>query len=142
MLHGDPVRIANFVQSEVLRDVTTHGLTAQIPVTSRQLADVLKLVDAGRISGKQAKEVYAKLRNSEKSAADVVAEAGIAVVSDAGAIEALVRRIVDANPKQAESLKAGKAALFGFFVGQVMKETKGSASPQVVNDVLKKVLGI
>ncbi len=142
MLHGDAVRVANFVQSEVLRDVTTHGLTANLPISARQLADVLALVDAGKISGKQAKEVYAKLRGTGASAADVVAEAGMAVVSDAGAIEALVRRIVEANPRQAEQLKAGKATLFGFFVGQVMKETKGSASPQVVNDVLKRVLGL
>ncbi len=142
MLHGDAVRIANFVQSEVLRDVTTHGLTAILPISPRQLADVLKLVDAGKISGKQAKEVYAKLKGTEKAAADVVAESGMAVVSDEKAIEALVRRIVDANPKQAESLKGGKTNLLGFFVGQVMKETKGSASPQVVNDVLKRVLGI
>ncbi len=141
MLHGDGVRVANFVQSEVLRDVTTHGLTASLPVTARQLSDLLGLVDAGKISGKQAKEVYVKLRGTAKSAADVVADAGMAVVTDEKAIEALVRRVFDANPKQAAALKAGKTALFGFFVGQVMKETKGSASPQVVNDVLKRVLG-
>jgi aspartyl-tRNA(Asn)/glutamyl-tRNA(Gln) amidotransferase subunit B len=141
LLHGDAVRVANFVQSEVLRDVTTHGLTASLPITATQLADLLKLVDAGRISGKQAKEVYAMLRGTQKSAAEVVAAAGMAVVSDEKAIEGLVRRILEANPKQAEALKAGKTALFGFFVGQVMKETKGSASPQVVNDVLKRVLG-
>ncbi|HEY2512725.1 MAG TPA: Asp-tRNA(Asn)/Glu-tRNA(Gln) amidotransferase subunit GatB [Polyangiaceae bacterium] len=141
-LHGDPVKVANFVQSEVLRDVTTHGLNASFPVTPRQVAELLKLVDAGKISGKQAKEVFAKVARSERSPADVVAELGIVQVTDAGAIEEIVRRVAEANPKQADQLRGGKMGLLGFFVGQVMKETKGSANPQVVNDAVKKVLGL
>jgi aspartyl-tRNA(Asn)/glutamyl-tRNA(Gln) amidotransferase subunit B len=142
MLHGDGVRVANFVQSEVLRDVVTRGLRAEIPVSPKQIAELLKLVDQGRISGKQAKEVYAKLKGTDRAPQDVVAESGIAVMADEKAIEALVRRIVEENPKQAEQLRGGKASLMGFFVGQVMKATRGSASPQLVNDLLKKVLGI
>ncbi len=142
MLHGDAVRVANFIQSEVLRDVTTHGLTAEIPVSARQVADLLTLVDGGRISGKQAKEVYAKVRGTERAPKDVVAESGIAVITDEAAIEALVRRVVEANPKQADQLKAGKSSLMGFFVGQIMKETRGSASPAIVNSVLRRVLGM
>jgi aspartyl-tRNA(Asn)/glutamyl-tRNA(Gln) amidotransferase subunit B len=141
-LHGDPVKVANFVQSEVLRDVTTHGLSAEIPVSARQVAELLKLVDAGRISGKQAKDVYGKVAKTDRAPSDVVAELGIEQVSDAGAIEAIVRRVVEANPKQAEQIRAGKLGLMGFFVGQVMKETKGSANPQIVNETLKKVLGL
>ena len=72
----------------------------------------------------------------------MVAELGIEQVTDAGAIEEIVRRIVEASPKQAEQLQSGKLGLMGFFVGQVMKETKGSANPQIVNDALKKVLGL
>jgi aspartyl-tRNA(Asn)/glutamyl-tRNA(Gln) amidotransferase subunit B len=141
-LHGDPVKVANFVQSEVLRDVTTHGLSAEIPVSARQVAELLKLVDAGRISGKQAKDVYGKVAKTDRAPSDVVAELGIEQVSDAGAIEAIVRRVVEANPKQAEQIRGGKPSLMGFFVGQVMKETKGSANPQIVNETLKKVLGL
>lgn len=141
-LHGDPIKVANFVQTEVLRDVVTRGLQADFPVSPRQLADLLRLVDSGKISGKQAKEVYAKVVKTDRMPTDVVAELGMAQVTDVAAIEAIVRRIVEANAKQAESLRAGKTALFGFFVGQVMKETKGSASPSVVNEVLKKVLGL
>ncbi len=141
-LHGDPVKVANFVQSEVLRDVTTHGLLATIPVSARQVAELLKLVDGGRISGKQAKEVYAKVAHTERAPSDVVAELGIEQVTDAGAIEEVVRRVVAKNPKQAEQLQNGKVGLVGFFVGQVMKETKGSASPQLVNEALKRVLGL
>jgi aspartyl-tRNA(Asn)/glutamyl-tRNA(Gln) amidotransferase subunit B len=141
-LHGDPEKVANFVQSEVLRDVTTHGLVAEIPVSARQVAELLKLVDAKKISGKQAKEVYARIARTDRSPADVVAELGMAQVSDASAIEEVVRRIVDAHPKQAADLAGGKLGLMGFFVGQVMKETKGSANPQVVNETLRKVLGM
>ena len=141
-LHGQPARVANFVQSEVLRDVTTHGLAATIPVTARQVASLLRLVDAGTISGKQAKEVYAKIVGSDRSPEDVVAELGMQQVSDASAIEDVCRRVVEQNPKQAEQLRAGKTALLGFFVGQVMKETKGSANPKLVNDVLRRLLGI
>jgi aspartyl-tRNA(Asn)/glutamyl-tRNA(Gln) amidotransferase subunit B len=141
-LHGNATKVANFVQAEVLRDVTTHGLAATIPVTPRQVAALLKLVDKGAISGKQAKEVYAKIVGSERAPEDVVADLGIEQVSDAGAIEGICARLIAANPKQAEQLKAGKTALMGFFVGQVMKETRGSANPQLVNDAIKKLLGI
>jgi aspartyl-tRNA(Asn)/glutamyl-tRNA(Gln) amidotransferase subunit B len=141
-LHGDPAKVANFVQSEVLRDVTTHGLTAAIPVSARQVAELLKLVDGKKISGKQAKEVYAKITQTDRAPADVVAELGMAQVSDAGAIEEIVRRVVAAYPKQAADLQGGKLGLMGFFVGQVMKETKGSGNPQVVNETLRRVLGV
>jgi aspartyl-tRNA(Asn)/glutamyl-tRNA(Gln) amidotransferase subunit B len=141
-LHGQPVRVANFVQSEVLRDVKTHGLSAEIPVGARQVASLLALVDKGTISGKQAKEVYSRLVGTDRSPDDVVASLGMKQVSDAGAIEAACARIVEAHPRQAAELKAGKASLLGFFVGQVMKETKGSANPQLVNEALKKLLGL
>ena len=141
-LHGDAVKVGNFVQAEVLRNVTTRGLDADIPATAAQIAGLLKLVDAGKISGKQAKEVYSKMAGTTKSPDDIVAESGMAQVTDVAAIEAICRKIVDANAKQADALRAGKTALMGFFVGQVMKETKGSASPQIVNETLKKVLGV
>jgi aspartyl-tRNA(Asn)/glutamyl-tRNA(Gln) amidotransferase subunit B len=141
-LHGNPTKVSNFIQGEVLRDVKTHGLTAEIPVTARQLAELLRLVDEGAISGKQAKDVYAKVASTDRSPRDVVGELGMQQVSDSGAIEAICRQVVEKNPKQAEQLRGGKTAVMGFFVGQVMKETKGSANPQVVNDALKKVLGV
>lgn len=141
-LHGNPTKVANFVQSEVMRDVKTHGLEADIPVSAKQVAELLRLVDEGTISGKQAKDVYAKVASTDRSPREVVGELGMQQVSDAGAIEALCKQVVARNPKQAEQLRAGKAALMGYFVGQVMKETKGAANPQLVNDVLKKLLGL
>jgi aspartyl-tRNA(Asn)/glutamyl-tRNA(Gln) amidotransferase subunit B len=140
-LSGNATKVANFVQSEVLRDVHMHGLSARIPVSARQVAELLELVDRGTISGKQAKEVYAKIAGTDRPPGAVVEELGIRQVSDSGELEAICRRVVEQNPKQADQLRAGKTALMGFFVGQVMKETKGSANPPLVNQILKRLLG-
>ncbi|MGD0673776.1 MAG: Asp-tRNA(Asn)/Glu-tRNA(Gln) amidotransferase subunit GatB [Polyangiaceae bacterium] len=141
-LHGNATRVANFVQSEILGDVRTHGLSATIPVTAHQLAGLLELVERGEISGKQAKDVYAKIAGTARLPADVVAELGMRQVSDADAIERICRRLIDQNPKQADQLRAGKSSLLGFFVGLVMKETKGSANPKIVNEILSRLLGL
>jgi aspartyl-tRNA(Asn)/glutamyl-tRNA(Gln) amidotransferase subunit B len=141
-LHRDAGRVANFVVSEVMRDVETKGLAAEIPVSAEQIAGLLDLVASGAISGKQGKEVYQKLRGTGRVADDVVRELGIAQVSDAAALEPIVRKIVEQNPKQAEQLRGGKTGVMGYFVGQVMKETKGSANPKLVNELLAKVLGL
>jgi aspartyl-tRNA(Asn)/glutamyl-tRNA(Gln) amidotransferase subunit B len=141
-LSGHPVKVANFIQSEVLRDVETHGLEAKIPVSAQQVASLLELVEKGAISGKQAKEVYAKMRGTDEAPNGIVDSLGIRQVSDTDAIESLCRKLIEQNPKQAEQLRAGKTALLGYFVGQVMKETKGSANPQLVNDVLKRLLAL
>jgi aspartyl-tRNA(Asn)/glutamyl-tRNA(Gln) amidotransferase subunit B len=135
-------RVANFIQSEVLRDVQSHGLTSTIPVSARQVADLLVLVDRGKISGKQAKEVYSAIAGTDQSPADVISRLGMQQVSDPAQIEQVVAQVLERSPKQAEQLRAGKANLMGFFVGQVMKETKGAANPQLVNDLLKKRLGL
>jgi aspartyl-tRNA(Asn)/glutamyl-tRNA(Gln) amidotransferase subunit B len=139
-MYGDPVRSANFLVSEVMRDVSTEGLEAKLPISPGQLAGLLKLVDEGAISGKQAKEVYASIANTDKSAADVVRDKGMAQLSDAGALEEICARIVASNPKNVAAYQAGKAQILGFFVGQVMKETRGSASPPLVNEILKRLL--
>lgn len=141
-LHGDPVKVGNFVQAEVLRDVVTHGLSAEIPVSASQLAQLLRLVDDQKISGKQAKEVYAKIARTNRMPVDVVAELGMTQVTNPKAIEEICERIVAAHAKQAEALRGGKTSLIGFFVGAVMKETKGSANPAAVNEALKRVLGL
>ncbi|MBP9114619.1 MAG: Asp-tRNA(Asn)/Glu-tRNA(Gln) amidotransferase subunit GatB [Polyangiaceae bacterium] len=144
---NDAVKVGNFVQAEVLRDTTTRGLEATFPVTAEQVADLVALVSAGTISSKQAKEIYAKMLDASKLgttklASALVAELGMTQVTDTGAIEAACQKVIDANQKQAEALRGGKLGLLGFFVGAVMKETKGTANPQIVNDTLKKLLGI
>jgi aspartyl-tRNA(Asn)/glutamyl-tRNA(Gln) amidotransferase subunit B len=139
---GEATRVANFIQSEVLRDVHSHGLESRIPVSGAQVAGLLALVDQGKISGKQAKEVYSAMADTDQAPADVIAKLGMQQVSDAGQLEEIVRQVVERSPKQAEQLRAGKTSLVGFFVGQVMKETKGAANPQLVNELLKKRLGM
>jgi methionine--tRNA ligase beta chain len=134
------VKAANFIQSEVLRDVHTSGLTADVPVSPGQVAELLRLVDRGTISGKQAKEVYALMRGTSTLPSAIVRERKMSVISDEAQLLALSREIVAQNPKQADSYRAGKANLLGFFVGQIMKQTGGSADPAVVNRVLKRVL--
>ena len=79
--HGDAVKVANFIQAEVLRDVTTHGLTAELPVSAAQVAELLTLVDSKKISGKQAKEVYAAIVKTDRLPVDVVAERGMSQVT-------------------------------------------------------------
>jgi len=139
---GQAVKVANFVQSEVLRDVTLQGQRATIPITARQLAELLRLVDAGKISGKQAKELYARVRGTDAAPAALVDQLGMSQVTDPAAIEAICVQVIEGNARQADALRAGKSNLFGFFVGQVMKATKGSANPQLVNDTLKRLLGV
>jgi aspartyl-tRNA(Asn)/glutamyl-tRNA(Gln) amidotransferase subunit B len=141
-LHGHPMRVANFIQSEILGDVQTHGLTATFPVTPVQVAALLKIVDDGVISGKQAKEVYANVAGTGRAPQEVVDELGMRQVTDVAVLEDVCQKLIARSPKQVEQLRAGKANVFGYFVGQVMKETKGSANPQMVNDVLKKLLGV
>lgn len=139
-LYADTLKLSNFVQSEVLRDVTTTGLEARFPVTPFQVAEILRLVDAGTISGKQAKELYAAIVNTDRAPEEVVRERGMAVIGDAGAIEAIAKSVLEANPKQVAAYRSGKTTLLGFFVGQIMKQTKGSADPAIVNEVLARLL--
>jgi len=137
---ADPTRVANFIMSELMRDLSTDGLEAKFAISPAQVAGLLKLVDAGTISGKQAKDVYGAMAGTELSAEQIVRDRGMAQVSDASAIEEVCARVIAASPKQAAQYRSGKTGLMGYFVGQVMKETRGSANPQMVNDVLARLL--
>jgi aspartyl-tRNA(Asn)/glutamyl-tRNA(Gln) amidotransferase subunit B len=133
-------RVANFVQSELLRYVTTEGVNASFPIAAERLAGLLALVHSGSISGKMAKDVFEAMRESGQDAESVVRDKGLVQVSDASAIEGVVREVLVQNAKQVAQYKGGNEKLFGFFVGQVMKAMKGSGNPTLVNDVLKKLL--
>jgi aspartyl-tRNA(Asn)/glutamyl-tRNA(Gln) amidotransferase subunit B len=139
-LYPEAVKAANFIQSEVLRDAITTGLDATFPVTPAQVAELLRLVDEGTISGKQAKEVYAAMKGTPVMPGTIVKDRGLRVISDEGALEALARKLVGANAKQVAQFRSGKANVLGFFVGQMMKETGGSADPSAVNKILRRVL--
>jgi aspartyl-tRNA(Asn)/glutamyl-tRNA(Gln) amidotransferase subunit B len=133
-------RAANFIQSELLRSVTTDGLRAEIPVTAAQLAELLGLIEAGGISGKQGKAVFASMLATGKGAAKLVAEQGLAQVSDSGAIESAVRDVLAKHPDNVKLYRAGKTNVLGFFVGQVMRVMQGAGNPKLVNEVLQKLL--
>ena len=130
-----------FVQAEVLRETTTSGLEAQFPVPSDRVAGLLALVEDGTINGKIAKDVFADMVKTGKSARQIVDGKGLAQVTDTAAIEAVVRGVVQANLKEVEKYRAGKTSVKGFFVGQIMKATRGTANAAIVNELLDKVLG-
>jgi aspartyl-tRNA(Asn)/glutamyl-tRNA(Gln) amidotransferase subunit B len=135
-------RAANWVANEVLArvdDVRRLG-DAAVPVPPAALAELTKLVEDGTLSGKLAKEVFAKMWSERRTAGDIVKAEGIAQVSDGGALEEACKRAVDANPDAVARYRAGNAKLIGFFVGAVMKETGGKGNPKAVNDILRKLL--
>jgi aspartyl-tRNA(Asn)/glutamyl-tRNA(Gln) amidotransferase subunit B len=135
-----PVKAANWITTEVLRGTRTHGLSAEFPVGPAQLAELIELVETGAISGKQAKEVYGEMEGKGTSPKDIVAQRGMRVVSDTTALDVACRQVLEENPKGVEQYKAGKTGTLGFFVGQVMKKTGGSADPKVVNELFKRLL--
>jgi aspartyl-tRNA(Asn)/glutamyl-tRNA(Gln) amidotransferase subunit B len=139
-LSGSAGATASFIQNEVLRDTTTHGLDAHFPVSAKQVAEILVLVKSGKISGKQGKEVYAAIKGTDKSPDEWVRESGLAQMSDESEIEAVCRGVIEQNASAAASYRAGKTALLGFFVGQVMKQTRGRANPAAVNTILARLL--
>jgi aspartyl-tRNA(Asn)/glutamyl-tRNA(Gln) amidotransferase subunit B len=133
-------KVANFVLTEVLRGATFKGQKGEFTASAKHVAELLELVETGRISGKQAKDVFADVEQTGRSPGAIVEEKGLAVVSDGGALEVLLRQLWTENPKQAQGLKDGKKQLSGFFVGQVMKATGGSADPKLVNEILEKLV--
>ncbi len=110
-------------------------------VDAKKLGHLVKRIEDGTISGKAAKEVLDRLVEENLDVDGVIDALGLKQVSDTGAIEAMCDEIIAANPDKVEQYKGGKEKLFGFFVGQVMKASKGSANPQAVNEVLKAKLG-
>ncbi len=139
---GAPAKkAANWILSELLRVLkeVEEGVAAS-PVTSGQLAELIRLVEEGTISGKIAKEVVEEMATTGDDAAAIVERKGLRQLSDAGELEQIVDEVIAANPKQLEQYRGGKTAVMGFFVGQVMKATKGQANPKLVNELLKKKL--
>jgi aspartyl-tRNA(Asn)/glutamyl-tRNA(Gln) amidotransferase subunit B len=136
-----PKAVSNWIMGALLGLLNAEGKSIdQAPIGATDLAQLLKMVDDGTISGKIAKSVFDEMARSGQSARQIVEEKGLAQISDSGAIEDVVARILAANPAEVEAYQNGKAKLLGFFVGQVMRETRGQANPQLVNDILKRKL--
>jgi aspartyl-tRNA(Asn)/glutamyl-tRNA(Gln) amidotransferase subunit B len=138
---ADPKTASNWIMTEILRVIKERGLeTSRPPISPEMLAELLKMIRDGVISGKMAKDVFAETEATGKNPADVVREKGLVQISDESAIEKQIDEILAANPDQVAGYKGGKTKLMGFFVGEVMKATKGKANPAVVNKILGKKL--
>jgi aspartyl-tRNA(Asn)/glutamyl-tRNA(Gln) amidotransferase subunit B len=109
-------------------------------VSPEALGGLVGLIEDGTISGKIAKDVFADMFETGKDAATIVEEKGLKQVSDSGAIEAMIDEVIAANGDKVEEYRGGKDKLFGFFVGQVMKASKGQANPGMVNQLLRAKL--
>jgi aspartyl-tRNA(Asn)/glutamyl-tRNA(Gln) amidotransferase subunit B len=132
---------ANWVRTELLRELEASKTEIEsCPITPENLGALIRLIDQGRISGKQGKEVFAEMFATGKSAEEIVRQRGLEQVSDVAEIERLVEQAIAANPKQVEQYRAGKEGLLGFFVGQVMKASQGRANPKIVNELLRAKL--
>jgi aspartyl-tRNA(Asn)/glutamyl-tRNA(Gln) amidotransferase subunit B len=138
---GNAKAAANWILNELLRELKSSGTEiGSSPVTAENLAALIKLIDAGTISGKMAKEALIEMYRGGGAADEVVKAMGGGQVSDEVEIRRLAEAAMAASPKQLEQYRAGKTSLMGFFVGQVMKASGGRANPQVVNEVLKEIL--
>jgi aspartyl-tRNA(Asn)/glutamyl-tRNA(Gln) amidotransferase subunit B len=139
--YDKPKIVSNWIMSELLRELKRDEREIEeCPVPAANLAQMLKLIDGGLISGKIAKSVFEEMYRTGKEAGEIVKEKGWVQVTDTSAIEKAVDEILAKNPKEVDEYKKGKEKVFGFLVGQVMKATQGKANPQLVNDLLKKKL--
>ncbi|HEX3250821.1 MAG TPA: Asp-tRNA(Asn)/Glu-tRNA(Gln) amidotransferase subunit GatB [Pyrinomonadaceae bacterium] len=138
---GNARATANWIRSELLRELEANGVAASAsPVPAAELGALVRMIDEAKISGKQGKDVLVEMFKTGKSAAAIVAEQGLVQVSDTSEIDSLIESVIAANPGPLANYRAGKEALFGFFVGQVIKASKGKANPKIVNERLKAKL--
>ena len=137
-----PKEASNWIMGSLLGLLNSQGkdITAS-PVSAENLAGMIRLMDEGVISGKIAKTVFDDMAATGRPAAEIVKEKGLVQVTDTGAIEAEVDKVLAASPDQVAEYRSGKTKVFGFFVGQVMRATRGKANPKMVNDILKARLG-
>jgi aspartyl-tRNA(Asn)/glutamyl-tRNA(Gln) amidotransferase subunit B len=137
----EPKIVSNWVMGSILGMLKAENKTIEeSPVSPERLAELLRLIDSGVISGKIAKTVFDEMVSSGKPPETIVQEKGLVQVTDTDAITDVVKQVVSNHEKEVSDYRAGKTKLFGFFVGQVMKATRGKANPKMVNEILKKEL--
>jgi aspartyl-tRNA(Asn)/glutamyl-tRNA(Gln) amidotransferase subunit B len=136
-----PKNVANWILNDLQSALGAADRTiSDCPIPPEALDELVNLIDSGKISGKQGKEVFAEMFASGKSAAAIVQEKGITQLSDVGAIEALCDQVIAANPKPAADFRSGNAASLNFLKGQVMKLSKGKANPALAGEILERKL--
>ena len=132
---------ASWISVELLRRLNDAGKTIEeCPVAPEALAELLGVVERGEITAASGKKVFSEMFDTGKKPAEVIKAGGLAQISDSSAIETIARAIVAKSPDNVAKYKTGNEGVFKFFVGQVMRETKGQANPQIVNEILKRVL--
>ena len=132
---------ANWLLTELMRILNEKNWRiTQFPVPAPDLADLLNRLEKGEISRPIAKDIFRKMVETQKSAGELIEEMGIEVISDESSLEAVVEEVIAENPDAVEKFKKGKTSIVGFFVGQVMKKTKGQADPKVVNKIVLEKL--
>jgi len=140
-LCAKPKAVSNWVMGDVLRFLNEEKRDIRnCSISPASLAEMISLIEAGTISGKMAKDIIEDMYKSGKPPKVIVEEKGMVQITDEGELIKIITTIIEANPNQLKDYRGGKEKLFGFFVGQVMKATQGKANPQLVNDMLKKML--
>ncbi|MFW5714384.1 MAG: Asp-tRNA(Asn)/Glu-tRNA(Gln) amidotransferase subunit GatB [Brevefilum sp.] len=138
---GDPKVVSNWIMNEVLRMTNDMNVRADEMVLSPQhLAEVIKMVDQGTINNATAKSVLSKVQDTGKPPVEIVKEEGLAQVSDDAKLQAAIDKVLAAHPEEVSSYRGGKEGLLGWFMGQVMRETRGKADPQLTRELLQKAL--
>ncbi len=140
-LSGKPKTASNWVMGDVLRFLNEEKRDIkECRVPPGSLAEMIQLIEDGTISGKMAKDIIVEMYRTGKSPQTVIEEKGMIQITDEGTLEKTVAEVIAANPTQLAQYRGGKEKLFGYFVGQVMKATQGKANPQLINELLKKML--
>ena len=138
---ADPKLVCNWISGELMRIMNENKVDIRnVGIPAKSLASLIQFLQEGSISGKIAKTVFEEMVQSGKDPATIIEVRGLKQVSDEGALRGLLETLLNNNPKQVEQYRAGKTQIKGFFVGQVMKETKGQANPKIVNQLLGELL--
>jgi aspartyl-tRNA(Asn)/glutamyl-tRNA(Gln) amidotransferase subunit B len=140
-LCNEPSVASNWIRVELLGSLNYEGKTIdECKLTPEHMGNLIKLIKNGSISGKIAKNVFREMYSSLKMPDIIVKEKGLVQISDESQLKNIIQEIIEKSQTQVEQYRSGKTKVFGFFVGQVMKATKGQANPQIVNKILKKLL--
>ena len=138
---ADAKLASNWITGDIAAYVNSNRLTySALPFRPEQLAEMVQLIDGGKISGKIAKESLPELLEKGGSPKAIVDERGLGMISDPAAITAIVEELLAAHPAEVEAFRGGKNKLQGFFVGQLMKKTGGKADPKLANQILSQKL--
>jgi aspartyl-tRNA(Asn)/glutamyl-tRNA(Gln) amidotransferase subunit B len=136
---ADPKAASNWIMGDLMKLMKEID-TEEIPFEGAGLAELIKLIEKGTINNNIGKTVFEEMFRTGKAAGEIVREKGLEVVSDEGALEEIVKKVIDANPKSVADFLSGKEKAVGYIMGQVMRETKGKANPQMINGIIRKKL--